>query len=191
MKVKNIKTNNRLILFQIVKSKIYKKEVKYYNTKLYFKKIAKIVYEYHINDKSILFLNFPEIIRKEIHLLINETKHHCFTNEQWYNGILTNQKSVWLKNKVDLILIYNQNLKCYLNQIKEINLLRVPVILINNNLNQRILECDYKVPGNFNFFEKMPVNNLFLGILKASMKRASNQKVLIPIRLKKKRRYRK
>jgi len=191
MKVKNIKTNNRLILFQIVKSKIYKKEVKYYNTKLYFKKIAKIIYEYHINNKSILFLNFPEIIRKEINLLINETKHHCFTNEEWYNGILTNQKSVWLKNKVDLILIYNQNLKCYLNQIKEINLLRVPVILINNNLNQRILECDYKVPGNFNFFEKMPVNNLFLGILKASMKRASNQKVLIPIRLKKKRRYRK
>jgi len=96
-----------------------------------------------------------------------------------------------LKNKVDLILIYNQNLKCYSNQIKEINLLRVPVILINNDLNQRILECDYKVPGNFNFFEKMPVNNLFLGILKASIKRALNQKILIPIRLKKKRRYRK
>ena len=82
MKVKSIKTNNRLILFQIVKSKIYKKEVKYHNTKLYLKKIAKIIYEYHINNKSILFLNFPNIIQKEVNLLINKTKHYCFTNEQ-------------------------------------------------------------------------------------------------------------
>ena len=81
-------------------------------------------------------------------------------------------------------------MKCYLNQIKEINSLRVPVILINNDLNQHILECGYKIPGNFNFFEKMPVNNLFLGIVKSSIKRASSKKFYVPIRFKKKRRYR-
>jgi len=186
MKVKSIKTNNRLILFQIVKSKIYKKEVKYQKTKLYFKKIAKIIYEYHMNNKSILFFNFPSVIQKEVDLLIDKTKHYYFTNEQWHNGILTNQKSMWLKNKIDLVLIYDQNLKCYLNQMKEIGFLRVPIILINNDLNQRVFECSYKIPGNFNFFEKMPVNNLFLGILKASLKRASSQKKFIPIRFKRK-----
>lgn len=191
MKIKNIKIKNRLVLFQILKSKIYKKEVKYYNVKLYLKKISKIIYEYHVNNKSILFLNFPNIIQKEINLLIDKTKHHCFTNEHWYNGILTNQKSIWAKNKIDLILVFNQNLKYYLNQIKEINSFRVPVILINNDLKQSTLECDYKVPGNFNFFEKTPVNNLFLGILKSTMKRAVVKKTFVPIRLKEKRRYKK
>jgi len=191
MKIKNIKIKNRLVLFQIVKSKIYKKEVKYYKVKLYLKKIAKIIYEYHVNNKSILFLNFPDIIQKEINILINNTKHHCFTNEHWYNGILTNLKSIWPKNKIDLILIFNQNLKYYSNQIKEINFFRVPVVLINNDLKQSILECDYKVFGNFNFFEKMPVNNLFLGILKATMERACITKTFVPIRLKEKRRYKK
>lgn len=94
MKIENIKIKNRLVLFQIVKSKIYKKEVKYYEVKLYLKKIAKIIYEYHVNNKSILFLNFPDIIQKEINILINNTKHHCFANEHWYNGILTNLKSI-------------------------------------------------------------------------------------------------
>jgi len=191
MKIKSIKTKNKLLLFQILKSKIYKKEVKYDNIKLYFKKVAKIIYEYHINNKSILFLNFPDLIRKEIDALINKTKHYCFTNEDWYNGILTNQKSIWLRNKVDLILIFNQNLKYYSNQLKEINFLRVPVILINNDLNKSILECDYKVSGNFNFFEKIPVNNLLLGIIKMSIKRALVKKNFIPIRFKKKRRYKK
>jgi len=87
--------------------------------------------------------------------------------------------------------MYNQNLKCYFNQIKELDSFRVPIILINNDLNQRILECDYKIPGDFNFFEKMPVNNLFLGILKASLKRTLSQKFFIPIRFKRKRRYKK
>jgi len=191
MKIKNIRTGQRLILFQIIKSKIYKKEVKYHNTKLYLKKIAKIIYEYHVNNKSILFFNFPNSVQKEIDSLINQTKHHCFTNEQWHNGVFTNQKSIWLKNKVDLVLMYNQNLKCYFNQIKELDSFRVPIILINNDLNQRILECDYKIPGDFNFFEKMPVNNLFLGILKASLKRALSQKSFVPIRFKRKRRYKK
>lgn len=78
-----------------------------------------------------------------------------------------------------------------MNQIKEINSFRVPVILINNDLKQSTLECDYKVPGNFNFFEKTPVNNLFLGILKSTMKRAVVKKTFVPIRLKEKRRYKK
>lgn len=90
-----------------------------------------------------------------------------------------------------MILIFNQNLKYYSNQIKEINFFRVPVILINNDLKQSILECDYKVFGNFNFFEKMPVNNLLLGILKSVMERACVRKTFVPIRLKEKRRYKK
>lgn len=191
MKIKGIKTDNRLILFQIIKSKMYKKEVKYHNTKLNFKKAAKIIYEYHVNDKSILFFNFPGIVQKEINLLIDKTKHYCLTNEQWYNGILTNQKSIWLKNKIDLVLVYNQNLKCYSSKIKELDFFRVPIVLINNDLYKFDSECSYKIPGNFNFFEKMPVNNLLLGILKASFQRAAIQKNFIPIRLKKKRRYRK
>ena len=75
MKIKGIKTDNRLILFQIIKSKMYKKEVKYHNTKLNFKKAAKIIYEYHVNDKSILFFNFPGIVQKEINLLIDKTTY--------------------------------------------------------------------------------------------------------------------
>jgi len=191
MKTKNIISKHKLITFQIIKSKIYKKEIAYSNVKLDFKKIAKIIYEYHICDKSILFLNFPVFIKKEIDNLIIKTKHFCVINEDWSNGMLTNQKFSKIKNKIDLILIFNRKFNFHLQNIKEINSFRVPVIIINNQFQKEVLDCDYNISGNFNFFEKCFVNNLFLGILKSILKRAGMKKLFLQTQLKKKKKRKK
>jgi len=190
MKLKNIEiiSKTKLIDFQILKSKIYKKEIEHLNIKFYLKKMAKIIYEYHVNNKNILFLNFPTEIKNEIDLLINETKHCCLAFEDWHNGIITNTKSILIKNKINLVLVFNQNLKCHFNKLREIVSLHVPLILIDNDLSKHISEYDYKVSGNFDFSEKQPINNLFVGIIGSVLKRASVNRTLSGISFRKKRR---
>ena len=83
MKIKFIsnKNKNKLIELQVLKSKIYKtnveiKKIEYSRIKLYLKKVAHIIYEYHINNKTILFINFPSKLENKIIALKKEIKHN-------------------------------------------------------------------------------------------------------------------
>jgi len=190
MKIKKIVSKNKLIHLQLLKSKIYKKKLtqKYFKKieidvyKLYFKKIAHIIYEYHINNKKILFLNFPKNIEKNIKGIILRTKHVCVSLEHFLKNSLNkknylfnkNQSLVINKNDFNLILLFSLDLD-NLNQLLNF---QIPTILITSFSNKIKVNPSYTIPGYFNFIEKQILNNLFLCILKSVFKQARIKKEL-------------
>ena len=188
MKVKNmkIKKNNKLIQLQILKSKIYEKKIELDIYKLYFKKIAKIIYEYNANNKKILFLNFSKNTTKNISLIIYRTKHKCIPIENWCRGIIVNQKLNIVKNKFDLIV--NQNSNFSYKNINENDAYKIPTITITNHLTKF---NTYQIPGNFKYIEKKDINNLFFYILKVILKKAKIKKFVEIIQCFKFKRYKK
>ncbi len=134
MKLKTIKKrNNELIKLNIVKLKLYKKKQQFnlkFNTKqieLNLKKILQIIYQYHMADKKILFLEFP----KTFSHILKKTKHTLVPESILYNGFISNRNFdinqhnltekqtkipfniiktlLKLKNKISLIIVYNYN----------------------------------------------------------------------------------
>merc|ERR1712007_93991 len=95
---------------------------------------AHIIYEYHINNKKILFLNFPKNIEKNIKGIILRTKHVCVSLEHFLKNSLNkknylfnkNQSLVINKNDFNLILLFSLDLD-NLNQLLNF---QIPTILI-------------------------------------------------------------
>lgn len=214
MKIKPIisKNKNKLIELQILKSKIYKtstekKKIENSKIKLYLKKIVHIIYEYHISNKTILFVNFPPKLENSMISLKKDIKHIFISKENWINGFLTN-KSVNIysqliqnsdnskskisskKNYFDLIIIFNPTNNYIFNESYNSF---IPTILITDKLfNHKapLLKQSYKILGYLKFIEEQINNNFFFSILQAILKQAiikkksqqyrnSNQKLML------------
>ena len=204
MKIKKVKSikKNKLTKLQILKSKIYRKNTdsKFKNNidpnkiQLYLKKIVHIIYEFHITNKRILFLNFPKKIEKKLTKNLKKNQHVFIGNENFLNGIISNQKinlqqsnklqkfiknsskiKISAKKLIDLIVIYNP--LSSLNSDKKLYISQIPTITINENFNNNLnLKQNYKLIGNFKFIEKQINNNLFFSILKSILKNTSFKK---------------
>lgn len=172
MKIKKIETNNKnkLIELQIIKSKLYKnvlgstaQTIKISKTKLYIKKIAHIIYEYHINNKKILFINFPIPLQQKIYHTIKKTRQHIFINTE--KDLITKKYQKY----IDLIIQFNPNKD---NSILSKNLANIPIITINNNLGNSDLTVryNYKLLGTLKFIEKQINNNFLFSILHSIFK---------------------
>nr|YP_010233616.1 ribosomal protein S2 [Pleurosigma inscriptura]QSZ78233.1 ribosomal protein S2 [Pleurosigma inscriptura] len=187
---------------QILKSKIYRKNIdlKFKNNfepnkiQLYIKKIAHIIYEFHIMNKRILFLNFPKNIEKKLIKNLKSPQHIFISCENFLNGIISNQKinfqqsnklqkviknnskiKISAKKLIDLIVIYNP--LSSLNSDKKLYISQIPTITINENFNNNLnLKQNYKLIGHFKFIEKQVNNNLFFSILKSILKNHSFKK---------------
>jgi len=190
MKIKPIisQHKNKLLELQILKSKIYKniskKKIENEKIKLHFKKVAHIIYEYHIHNKIILFANFPTRIEKNIIKLNTNIKHIFISEKNWTNGFLSN-KSVntcnqLIKNSTtkfnnkksffDLLVIFNPTNN---NIINESYNLYIPTILITDSIfdqNISLFKQSYKILGHFKFIEEQINNNFFLSIIQAIFK---------------------
>jgi hypothetical protein len=183
---------NKLIELQILKSKIYKipinkKKIENSKIKLYFKKIAHIIYEYHISNKTILFVNFPSKLENNIISLRKTTKHIFISKENWVNGFLTN-KSVNMYSKLipnynkknfvffDLIVIFNPTNNHIFNESYNSY---IPTILITDELFNRqlpLLKQSYKILGYLKFIEEQINNNFFFSLLQSILKQATIKK---------------
>lgn len=199
MKIKSIvsKNKNKLVELQILKSKIYKtltkKKIENNKIKLYLKKVLHIIYEYHINNKTILFANFPLKLEKNLTEFKKNIKHIFISEKNWTSGLLTNKSvnmchqliqnsnnsKITLTNKkkvFDLLVIFNPTT----NQIfSESYNLYIPTVLITESLfNTRVflLKQSYKILGNFKFVEEQINNNFFLSMLKAIFKHSTVKK---------------
>lgn len=197
MKIKkiNISYQNKLTKLQLLKSRIYKKtknsklknKIEINKTQIYLKKIIHIIYEFHINNKRILFLNFPKNFEKKINKYLRKNQHIFINNENFINGILSNQKinfqqsgklqkfirsnsriKVPIKKLINLIVIFNP--VSSLNSDKTLFISQIPTITINENFNNNQNYQNYKLIGNFKFIEKQINNNIFFSILKAILK---------------------
>lgn len=196
--MKTKKFNNKLIQLQIIK--LYYKE-KFYNfktslkqTEIHLNKISNIIYKYHITDRRILFIGFPEDFAK----VLDKTKHLILPEYIWFNGMLSNrtllspnfknmtnkqtkipisthQLLLKLKKKIDLVIISNLSNKT--TAIKESYVSRIPVITLSGNLDILENNVTYKSQGNINFInERITHNNVFYSFLKTTLRRAISTK---------------
>lgn len=159
---------------------------------LHLKKILQIIYEYHIYKKQIIFIDFPLSFQKKFIKILNKTKHFSISKSKWINGILSNKFAIFqnlnfkrlksnnknqikniksllkVKKKPDLVIIFNQKINS--NILKEIYNLKIPIIVLNNNLyfNNK---STYFISGDFKIINKQ-ISNVFFLILYSIFKRS-------------------
>lgn len=198
MKIKKLKHKNyKLLKFNLLKSKIFKKNHYFNNITLEdiefrLKKIFNLIYLYHITNKKILFIGNPLIINNKIQQIFSKTKHVFIPSTSWLTGMITNQnfyfksilkknnnvlinsiskKILQLKKKSDLILIMDKELNN--KALEESFKSQIPVITLNSDLNIFNNKINYKVPGNFILSKNNFKNNLFYSILISIFKRSN------------------
>lgn len=189
MKLRKIeKYKNKLIKLQIIKLHYKKQSVNFKSNlkqvEVFLNKVSNIIYRYHVTNRKILFLGFPDNFKK----VIKDTKHLLVPEFLWFNGMLSNRVTdktnlslntfkliTQLKKKVDLIVVCN--LTEQTTAIEESYIARIPVISISRNLNILNLKTTYKSIGNYNIInEKMENNNLFFSFINTTLNRAKKTK---------------
>jgi ribosomal protein S2 len=184
---------NKILKLRLIKTKIYKKNpntfIKLEDISSRLKKFFSIVYNYHINNKKILFIGTPINIPAKFKKAIAKTNHIFLPESVWLSGILTNHEACVkylsknpksidnkiseiffkMQKKCDLVVVLN----FFSNQkpIVEAYLARIPIICLNCNLNITDQILSYKVPGNFKFRKKKVRNILTYAILQTIFKK--------------------
>nr|YP_009495534.1 ribosomal protein S2 [Psammoneis japonica]AWQ64264.1 ribosomal protein S2 [Psammoneis japonica] len=198
MKIKTIKNHKyNLFKLKLIQSKVYKTKIRKLffdksldvfleDIQLHFKKVLQIIYEYHINNKRILFIGVPSFLQKKFKKILRKTNHFSIPEALWMNGILSNNKSAIFRNlnikrlkkikkqkhntddlnlllkitkKPDLIVTFDRNLDS--NAIEEMYKLRIPIISLNNALCFDF-KVAYSIPENSIKANQQVSNSIFL-----------------------------
>ena len=185
---------NKILKLKLIQTKIYKKNynnfIKIEDISSRLKKALHIIYNYHINNKRIVFIGTPINISYKFKKLLKKTKHILIPESIWISGLFTNQETCFkhltknpkftnnktsktlfqLEKKIDLIVIldFNSNKEA----INEAYLTKIPLIFLNcdfKTLNNNLI---YKIPGNFKFTKKKIRDMFFYSILGATFKKS-------------------
>lgn len=200
MKIEKIKSSkNKILRLKLIQTKIYKKSynnfIKIEDICSRTKKAMHIIYNYHINNKKILFIGTPMQIHtaSKFKTLLNETQHIFIPESLWMYGLLTNQEMCFkrlsrgsnsikdkssemlfqLKKKSDLIVVLNSSSNK--EAITEASISRIPVISLNYDFKLLDNSLNYKIPGNFKFIKKKIRDVFFYSILAATLKKAQKK----------------
>jgi ribosomal protein S2 len=148
------------------------------------KKICYLIYKYNVFNKRILFVGLPFNITLSLQKLIENTKHIFIPSSVWLSGAISNKNTNFsnllksksttknqisellfqLKKNIDLVIIVNDS-NTSNEVLNESYVAKIPVIILNTNLNICFDKPSYKVPGNFEFVNKKTRNNLFYSLL--------------------------
>lgn len=132
MKLKLIKKNNNsnLFKFNILKSQFYNQQMFLNNLKfetltINLRQTLKLIYEYHLNNKLIYFVNFPNIENQKLKQKFKKTKHKFFSEQ-----LLAKKLKDKIFLKPSCIILFNCNIKdISLNNLLQLN---IPIVLFNN-----------------------------------------------------------
>ena len=200
MKIKKIsKYQNKLLKLKLAQSKIYNKKHRINNIKIEtiqsrLKKAFHIIYKYHVLKKKILFIGTPLRVSKNLKKILKNTKHFLIPETIWMNGIITNKVSFFkhlsknkkinnnkiseilfqFKKNIDLIVLLNE--PSNINALNESYLSKIPIISLNSNLNIQNFKPNYKIPGDFQFFNKKIRDNFFYTIFIAVLKKKNRKR---------------
>jgi len=177
MKIKKVKTAH-LLKLHLLKSKVYEQPIekmKFNNLIdsnlnqiiIDLKKVLRVIFEYHLANKRILFLGFPDKLESKINQL---TQHVAIPHHFDIQGVISNynynslkldkvSNKAWLKNyskfllpklsrKLDLIVL----LDCAKREmvLSEAKSVKIPVIAIGTSTTPESLDkVLYSVEGNF------------------------------------------
>lgn len=184
-KITNLKY--KLIKFELIKSKILQNNIlnpRFEDLEIYLKKILLIIFQYHLNNKKILFVGISKAIQNNYKNKLKKTKHLFLPNSYWIKGLLTNKITVFkyikkrvnlftsdkiknyflFKNKPDLIVLFDVKIQADL--LKEAAKLKIPVITLNFDIKNN-KEVSYQLPVN-NFRND---NNFLLSLLNSIFKK--------------------
>lgn len=190
MKIKKIsQRRNKLVKLKLIQTKIYTKKQDLENIKIEdieyrLKKICYLIYKYNVFNKRILFVGLPFNITLSLQKLIKNTKHIFIPSSIWLSGAISNKNTNFsnllksksttknqisellfqLKKNIDLVIIINDS-NTSNEVLNESYVAKIPVIILNTNLNICFDKPSYKVPGNFEFANKKTRNNLFYSLL--------------------------
>jgi ribosomal protein S2 len=191
MKLKRI-TNlkYKLIKLELVKSKISQNIVlnsRLENMEVYLKKALLIIFQYHLNNKKILFVGINKKIQNSHKKSLKKTKHLFLPDSYWIKGLLTNKVTVFkyikkrvnlftsnkvknyffLKNKPNLIVLFDAKIQASI--IKEAVKLKIPVIALNSEI-QHDNGISYQLPVNCSGTNTKK-NSFFLSLLNSMFKK--------------------
>ena len=208
MKIKKLlNSQNKLLKFKIIKSKIYNKHHYISNIKIEdiehrLKKALHIIFKYHVFKKRILFIGTSNFINNNIQNFFKKTNHFLIPESVWVNGLISNKFSFFklfvkdkkftnkkvseilffLKKNIDLVVLLNESNNTY-NALAESYLKKIPVISFNSSLNILNTKSSYKIPGDFKFSNKKVRDNFFYSILIATLEKGNQPKNKINFRL--------
>jgi hypothetical protein len=191
MKLKNIRIKKykllRLYLYKYEAYKINKPVLFSYENildrlELSLKKVLLLIYNYHIFNKTILFIGLPYYTDKNMVQVLDKSNHIFLPKSVWDNGLLVNKgflskkyrnlvyfkRLLDLKDNPHLIVVFTE--EKLLNLISEAKKLSIPIIYFGN-LSIDLDDILYKVEGNFSSNKmKNFCQFLFYSILKRSKK---------------------
>ena len=200
MKLKTLSNlKSKLIKLELIKSKIFQNYSDKFNFKnnfdqleVYLKKALMIIFQYHLNNKKILFIGIPEKARNKHRQKLKKTKHLFLPESYWIKGLLTNKVTIFkyiknrinastlsviktkqvknyflLKKKPNLIVLFNSKFQSPI--MKEAIKLKIPVIALNPKMRSDRGTL-YKIPGNYDCVDKKN-NNFFLLLLNSVLKK--------------------
>nr|UDP55451.1 ribosomal protein S2 [Schizostauron trachyderma] len=208
MKIKKLlNSQNKLLKFKIIKSKIYNKHHYINNIKIEdiehrLKKSFHIIFKYHVLKKRILFIGTPNLINKDIQKFFKKTNHILIPEAAWVNGLISNKISFFklfikdkkftnkkiseilffLKKNIDLVVLLNESNNTD-NVLDESYLTKIPVISFNSSLNILNTKSSYEIPGDFKFSNKKIRDNFFYSILISTFKKGNLPKNKINLSL--------
>lgn len=185
---------SKILKLKLIQTKIYKKNynnfIKIEDISSRLKKALHIIYNYHINNKRIVFIGTPINISYKFKKLLKKTKHIIIPESIWISGLFTNQETCLkhltknlkftnnktsktlfqLEKKIDLIVIldFNSNKEA----INEAYLTKIPLIFLNCDFKALNNNLIYKIPGNFKFTKKKIRDMFFYSILGATFKKS-------------------
>ena len=177
----------KLIKLELIRSKITQNNVfdnRFKETEAYLKKALLIIFQYHLNNKKILFIGLPKTTAEKYKQTFNQTNHLFLPDSYWIKGLLTNKVTVfrYIKKRVDLFT--SKKIKSYFllktkphlivlfspeaDVIKEAVKLRIPVISLSS-----IMSYDkgvsYQLPLKNN--DSIKTNSFFLSLLNSMFKK--------------------
>lgn len=192
---KTYQAKNKLIKLKLIETKFFGKNFKT-SSKLVdiifrLKKCLHLIYNYHVNNKQILFIGLPiEYIKQFKQIGI---KNHIYLPDSiWLNGIITNKRACFmylhknkklidknfskllyqLDNQIDLIVVLDSQFKK--NIINESYIANIPLICFDSLLEVSNFKVEYKIFGDFKFSKKKIRSDVFSLILLSTVKKANN-----------------
>lgn len=192
MKLKEVKIKKyKLMRLYLMKYEAYKVHPNSHESmdtlldriELGLKRILFVIYQYHISNKTILFIGFPQSTDSHLSRVLRTSRHIFIPSFVWERGLLGNKSSISrklrnssyfrkfleLNNNPHLVVLFN-SVKLR-NIIPECEKLSIPVIYLGKPLVDLGKESCYFVEGNF---IKRKMKNFFQFLIYSIIKRNIN-----------------
>jgi hypothetical protein len=155
------------------------------------KKAFRVIYQYHINKKRIIFIGNPLYINKQLALMLKKTKHVFIPQSAWVAGHIAERftrptKMAHKKSKIKLFslraLKKKSNLVVIANQyedsiaLNEHHSAKIPIITLNNVTGMLDETSEYKVSAQLAYIRSEISELLFYSLLLAVFKKANSKK---------------